>query len=241
MSLETIHGRPVPVPLDELRDWIEAQLDQPAAHRGKRSYQGAILLYEREGQRLAVKAPRGRGPALWLSRWMIRREFRIYRRLDGMRGVPRCYGLLDQCYLLLEHIDGATFRERQQQLREQPEFFASLWDTVDELHRRGVAHTDLKKKDNLMLRDDNQPCLVDFGAAVSRRSGFAPLNHMIYRIARQFDYNACVKLRHKGYDDLDSHESARFRRMPIERVTHSINRFIRKSYRRLTGRQRPRM
>ena len=240
MSLEKIHDEPVSVPIDALRRWLASEGNQPVAHRGKRSYQGAVFFYECDGQRLAVKAPRGRGLVRWLSQWMIRREFRIYQRLEGMQGVPRCYGLLDRRYLLLEHVDGATFRERQRQLRQQPQFFAKLWSTVEELHRRGIAHTDLKTKDNVMLRDDDQPCLIDFGAAVTRKPGFAPVNHMIYRIARQFDYNACIKLRHKGYDDLDPFERARFRRLFIERATHSINRFIRKTYRRLAGRRRPR-
>ncbi|MFQ5635928.1 MAG: hypothetical protein ACE5G3_11450, partial [Gammaproteobacteria bacterium] len=66
-----------------------------------RGYQGAVYKV-RAGpefpgtEYLVVKDAMGSGPARALRRRMIRREYAVYRRLDGVRGVPRCFGLRDE-------------------------------------------------------------------------------------------------------------------------------------------------
>ena len=57
---------------------------------------------------------------------------------------------------------------------------------------------DLKRKDNLLVKADETPCLLDFGAAVINKKGFHPLNHYHYQLAKQFDFNAWIK--HKYHD-----------------------------------------
>lgn len=195
--------------------------------------QGQVLLYETQGRRYVVKFAKGHQPARWLRQWMLRREYRVYQRLQGLAGTPRCYGLIDGRYLLLEYIEGNSFRAVQAQLRQDPEYFAQLWSLVHSMHARGVAHTDLKRKDNLMVRRDGSPCIIDFGAAIMRKPGFAPINHYIYRIAQQFDYNACIKLRHKGYQHLTPEEQLYYRRTPAERLTYPITQGLRRIARRL--------
>ena len=60
---------------------------------------------------------------------------------------------------------------------------------------------DLKRKDNLLVRADESPCILDFGAAVIKKPGSHPLNHYHYQLAKQFDFNAWIK--HKYHDRLD--------------------------------------
>jgi len=201
------------------------------------SNQGKVLLYEVQGRRYVVKMAKGLGPARWLRQWMLRREYRVYQRLAGLEGIPRCHGLIAGRYLLLDYVEGTSFRTVQAQMRAEPAFFARLWQLVHAMHARGVAHTDLKRKDNLLVRSDGAPCLIDFGAAVLRKPGFAPINHRIYRIARQFDYNACIKLRHPDYRQLTPEERAYYRRTPAERLTYPITQGLRRLVRRLRKRQ----
>ncbi|HEX7025849.1 MAG TPA: hypothetical protein VF268_01270, partial [Gammaproteobacteria bacterium] len=74
-----------------LQRWIEAALAE-GRHDFGRGYQGRVLLYEQPGGRLIVKVP-PQGWLGWLYRAMMRHEYRVYRRLRGFEGVPRCYGL----------------------------------------------------------------------------------------------------------------------------------------------------
>ena len=43
---------------------------------------------------LIVKEVMGSPFIRQLRRWMIRREYEVYRRLDGIPGIPRCFGLI---------------------------------------------------------------------------------------------------------------------------------------------------
>ncbi|MGH8700371.1 MAG: hypothetical protein ACREVR_04235, partial [Burkholderiales bacterium] len=143
----------MPAPLDTtteraLIERIEAGIrtGSPAyAH----SYQSAVYLCESEGRRFLVKAALGRGVAGLLRRWMLRREYGVYQRLTDFAGSPQCYGLIDRRYLLLEHIDGPSLRNGR--IDDRRTYFDTLFAHIRELHRRGVAHADLKRRDNLLV------------------------------------------------------------------------------------------
>ena len=158
----------------------------------------------------------------WLIRLrMLRNEYRAYSRLSEIQGIARCYGLLDGRYLVLEHIDGIPIRNAQ--ITHQDLFFETLLKVIKELHHVGVAHTDLKKKDNVLVVDGKSPCLIDFGVAVVRKPGFAPLNHYLYNIASTFDFNAWVKLKYDGnYENLTPEDKEYFNRTVIEKVSRWI-------------------
>jgi len=42
---------------------------------------------------------------------------------------------------------------------------------VDRIPRRGVAHLDLRKRDNILVAPDGTPSVIDFNASVSFRPG----------------------------------------------------------------------
>lgn len=206
-----------------LAAWIDAHVESGrAAHA--RGYQGAVYLYQADGQRrFAVKAAPGRGLWGWARRWMLRREHDAYRRLAGFAGSPRCYGLLRGRYLVLDYVQGVPLRRAQ--LADRGAFFDTLLAYIEEMHRRGVAHADLKRRDNLLVLDDRLPCLVDFGAAVVRKPGFAPLNRYLYALARRFDFNAWAKLKYEGrYEEMTAADRAYYRRTAVEKVARAVKR-----------------
>lgn len=92
---------------------------------------------------LILKAPVGWGIGRLIRLAMLRNEYRAYSRLPEMQGIPRCYGLLDGHYLVLEYIDGVPIRRAQ--ITDRSIFFKTLLKVIKELHKAGVAHTDLKK------------------------------------------------------------------------------------------------
>ena len=210
-----------------LTEWIEAltRAGQPAYAQG---YQGPVYLYEREGRRYIVKTAAVAGLSGLLRRWMLRREYEAYKRLTNFAGSPRCSGLVDSRFLVLEYIDAPPLRSGQ--IDDRRAFFDTLFAQITELHRRGVAHADLKSKDNLLVIGGRIPCIVDFGAAMMRKPGFAPWNHFVYDLARRLDFNAWAKLKYDGrMDEITPEDHPYYRRTVVEKVARAIKR----SYARL--------
>jgi predicted Ser/Thr protein kinase len=198
-----------------LTEWLrrrEADRTEVIGHGA----QGALRIYRQDGIELLVKSVHGRGAARWLRRWMLRREHRAYQQLAEVTGVPRCYGLLAADHLVLEHLDAEPYRLAK---IEDPElFYARLLELIRDLHRQGVAHGDIKGKNNVLVGPDEQPYLVDFGAASVAKRGFRPLHRWVYRVLAQMDYNSYVKLKYdRDYSNLAPADAALFRRTWIER------------------------
>jgi predicted Ser/Thr protein kinase len=186
-----LHGLS-PVTEQELLQWIRGSIATGTNVFG-RGYQGHAYLYQRRDRRLVIKTATGWGPMRLIRRAMLRNEHRVYSRLAGLAGVPRCYGLLQGRYLILEYIEGTPLREAH--ILDREDFFGQLLELIRSLHGAGIAHGDLKKKDNILVIDGRVPCIVDFGVAVVRKEGVAPLNAYLYNLAKRFDLNALV--RHK--------------------------------------------
>lgn len=205
----------------ELVGWIERNASKLAAHA--QGYQGQVYLYESEGRRLIVKVAAGDAPMRWVREAMLRHEARVYQHLAGFRGAPRCHGLLRDRYLVLEYVDGTPLREAH--IEDRAAFFDVLLAQIKELHRRGVAHADLKRQDNLMVVGEHTPCLIDFGAAIIRKPGFAPLNHYLYELACKFDFNAWAKLKYDGrFDEMSQSDRIYYNRTGVEKFARAVKR-----------------
>ncbi len=205
---------------NELLQWVKESV-KTGSNILSHGYQGHVYLYEGKGQRLILKAPMGWGLGWLIRRAMLRNEYRVYSRLSEVHGVPHCYGLLDGRYLVLEFIDGIpVYRAR---ITDRGLFFETLLNLIKELHKADVAHTDLKKKDNLLVVQGRIPCVIDLGVAIVKKPGFAPLNHYLYNLARKFDFNAWVKLKYDGkYENIADEDREYFNRTVIEKVSRWI-------------------
>ena len=218
--------------LDEtaLKLWIEESI-ATGSNILAAGYQGQTLLYEDENNRYVIKVPHGRGLARYFHRHMLRHEYEVYNKLGDFDGAPACYGLIDNQYLVLEFIDGRTIRTKRP--LDEDEFHAKLFAHTKAMHAKSVAHMDLKRKDNLLVKADESPCILDFGAAVIKKLGFHPFNQYHYQVAKQFDYNAWIK--HK-YHDRSSDEITMFDRK-YYKVTwiEAAASLIKRLYSTLTG------
>jgi len=210
---------------DALERWIEDSL-AAGTHRLAGGYQGQTLLYADAGVRLVIKAPTGRGLAKWISMFMLRHEARVYQRLAGFDAAPRCYGLLRGRYLVLQYIDGISMRHAE--IVDRDAFFAELLGHLQALHARGVAHSDLQKKENLLVVDGRHPRLLDFGAAVIFKPGFAPFNHFHYRFAERLDFNVWAKLKYRGrLEHISDTDRAYYHRTWLEKLARFLKRIFR--------------
>jgi len=210
---------------EELLHWLRSSA-KSGSHIFSHGYQGHVYLYEHKGERLILKAPTGWGVGRLIRQAMLRNEYRVYSRLSGMEGVPRCYGLLRGRYLVLQWVDGIPFRRAR--IVDPEIFFRTLLDLIKRLHRAGVAHGDLKKKDNLLVIDGRRPCLVDFGVAVIKKPGFSPLNGYLFNLARRFDFNAWAKLKYgRRLEAMSREDRDYYRRTLVEKVARRVKRAYR--------------
>ena len=161
------------------------------------SNQGTILLYRNVGVEFVVKAAMGTGAVRKARQATLVRECKAYARLRGLAGVPKCYGLVAQRYLVLEYVRGTPYRGAR--FEDRDAWFRSLLALIREIHRRGVSHGDLKSKSNLIVTPDGLPCVIDFGTTVVRKEGFHPINNRMFEYLKQLDINAWVKHKYHGH------------------------------------------
>jgi len=218
--------------LDEaaLKQWIEQSI-ATGSNVLAAGYQGQTLLYEDANNRFVIKIPHGGGLVRYFHQRMLRHEYEVYKKLGDFDGAPACYGLIDDQYLVLEFIEGRTIRTKRP--LDEEEFHARLFNQIKKMHAKSVAHMDLKRKDNLFVKTDESPCILDFGAAVIKKRGFHPFNQYHYKIAKQFDYNAWIK--HKYHDcspdEISMHDRKYYTVTWIEVVASAVKQF----YKKLTG------
>jgi serine/threonine protein kinase len=125
-----------------------------------------VLVEARQGE-VVVKDFAGRGPLVrrLLAPWLIRREERAYRRLEGLSVVPRLIGRLDAAALVIEYRPGELL-SRSLRGRVPASFLAELESAITEMHHRGIVHLDLRHRSNILAGQDGRPVLLDFTSAV---------------------------------------------------------------------------
>ena len=202
-----------------IKQWIEDSLHSNT-HVLAAGYQGKTLLFDDASPPVVVKAPHGKGLVKYIHTLMLRHEHRVYQQLSGFEGAPECYGLIDNKYLALEYVKGQPIRQKRPANDER--FFKKLFELVEQMHRLGVAHMDLKKKDNLLVGTDDRPYIIDFGTAIITKSGFHPINAYLFSLARRFDYNAWIKHKYHNRNRISDDDAIYYQRTFIERLSSFI-------------------
>jgi RIO-like serine/threonine protein kinase len=201
---------PVPATPDEVE----------AATRGLLGKQGpfrpTVRLVESAGGTLVAKDYRACTPLYrWtVGAWNLAREEEALRRLDGIEGVPQFRGRAGRWILLMTWIRGRDLG-KVRRYRQTPEFFDRLMAIVEEMHRRGVVHLDLRQRRNILLRSERgaRPAVLDFGSALCVRPG-GPLHRLLTRI----DRSGVLKYKRRAQpDSLTSEEARSLRRVERRR------------------------
>ncbi len=217
----------------ELLQWLSSG-EHSAEALISSGYQGAAYLYEGSQGRRVIKAATGAGIVGWARRRMIRREFSIYQRLASVDGVPHCHGLLDGQYLVLDFVDGVPLSDVDSDITDRDTFYKGLLKIILNVHLAGVAHADMKRRGNVLVSPDQRPCMLDFGTAVAKNDGGGWFNRWLFKQARQFDYNAWIKLKYRrDYDSIAAEDQPYYRPTPVE----TLARYIRRGWRKITFRQ----
>jgi len=182
-------------PITNLRRRDLQSAIQRVIHQGRGS-QSSVYLVEVDGQQAAVKDFAATPP--WFRRfvapYLVRRELRALRVLQGTPGIPQVYGRIDRHAFALEYIEGtpmAKFKTGEL----APEVFARVQRVIDAVHERGVAHGDLKRRSNLILTPDGEVFLIDFAAAVIGQRPFRPLINSLQKQMAAIDDKSVPRLK----------------------------------------------
>jgi tRNA A-37 threonylcarbamoyl transferase component Bud32 len=129
-----------------------------------------------------------------LGRRQVARERRALLRLADVAGVPRLLGETGGgTGLLMTRMEGDPITAW---LARHPEAAGPLFDRLARLvavmHARGVVHNDLRKRDNILVRADGSPVLIDFNASVCLPLGSAA-GRLLLGVLRRIDEGAIFK------------------------------------------------
>lgn len=192
-----------------------------------------------------------------ISLWMLKRESRIYLKLEGIEGIPKCLGYTDEG-LLLQAVDGKPLSEfRKGEI--SVEFLDELDKIVSAVHERGVVHSDLKKRANVLVLEREKgreaaperppdcsvgrgerergliqrPVILDFGAAFVT-------GEWLYDTFRRVDLAAVAKLRAHHQPQTLRPEQQKLLGNPTwaERLSRFLIRTVRDPFRALVGHER---
>jgi len=105
-------------------------------------------------------------PLGWLGRWLWRREDRFGRALADVQGVAHILDRHGESGMIREFIPGRNLREYLADHQVTAAFFVELKRILAEVHARGICHNDLNKPENILVREDGSPVLIDFQIAL---------------------------------------------------------------------------
>jgi RIO-like serine/threonine protein kinase len=145
------------------------------------------------GRSVMVKDVRGKNFFLrWtLGLWLIQKEWKIYSRLVGIKGIPQPIERVDRFAFAMEYISGRPI------LRGEflpPSFFHELERVLADIHERGIVHMDLRHKGNILVSEKGEPYLVDFNSSFAfKEKGF--LRRYLFPLLRRVDDGGLLKLK----------------------------------------------
>jgi RIO-like serine/threonine protein kinase len=165
-----------------------------------------------------------------VGRFLIWREKKAYKRLEGVSGVPAFFGSIGGMALIIEEIQGTDIGPVEVGKTLDEKFYTDLEDLIDRFHDRGIAHCDMKRAPNIMLGNDGNPYIIDWAASISKSEfRFFPLN-LIYKRFLQDDLNAITKIKLKYRpESVSPEEKSRYiERSRAEKTIRSIRDRLRK-------------
>lgn len=146
------------------------------------------------------------------GRFLLAREVRALQRLDGLPGVPAQAFRIDAHALAARYVPGRTLgRVELDGEGLSVEFLGALEALLQQVHARGLVHLDTRGGNNLLLRPDGTPGIIDFQAALSTRWMPGPLRRWfegldlggIYKKWAQFQPDAMGAQRRARFERLN--------------------------------------
>lgn len=182
--------------------------------RPSKAWKPDVFLARGDSGKVVVKDYRSRGffyrfivgiPSVW-------NEARIYRKLQGIPGIPRYIGTLDRYAGVIEFVEGRTAAECNP-ADLPPDFISRVEGVVHEIHRRNIVVCDLRNKKNVLVSDKGDPYLIDLSTAFERGWRINFFRNAFFRIFYQDDLMGMIKLkRHLAPERVTPEENEKLNR-----------------------------
>jgi len=198
-----------------------------------------ILLTAPDGVKFVMKDWSNR-PLVFKHTWCrvaAAREIKVYEKLRGMRGVPQLICTLGQYGFIMEWLDARPLPRTKMRDLLGLRFFESLTDLVEQMHARGVAHGDLRRR-NILRGLDGEPRLIDFETAVHANG--SDDGGRVFKTVANVDHITIIKIRARYFpESLTDEEKRMLSDIP---ATLAVGRYLRqKVYAPLTRKGRKRI
>lgn len=145
---------------------------------------------------------------LWTRRF-VARELLALQRLSDLDGVPQDVFCPDPDALAYRYVPGTVLKVTP--AHEIPNgFFANLESVVQEMHRRGIVHLDLRNRRNVLLTRSGRPMLLDFQTHLDVRRLPRPVRTWLEWIDLSGVYKQWCE---QAPDSLDDHRRALLQRV----------------------------
>ncbi len=125
--------------------------------------------------------------------WLIHKEWKIYSRLTGIKGIPQPVERIDRFAFAMEFIPGRSILRGE---KIPPSFFPDLGQVLKGIHSRGVVHMDLRHKGNILVSEKGEPFLIDFNSSFAfKEKGL--LRRYLFPLLRWVDDGGLLKLKER--------------------------------------------
>lgn len=206
----------------------KALKDDKALVKSYEGNQGILFKLNLGGKSYLIKRANKANVFLrYFNQRTLNRELEIYKKLKDIDGIPNCFGMTWRGELILEYIEGESYRDKQYELAGDQSFFQKLLDLILNIHNEGVAHGDLKRKDNILVNKDNEPFLIDFGTGISIDKSKDPIKRFILRFLKSTDLNAWIKHKYnRNYEDISEDDRQYYSPTLIEKCYRIIRKIF---------------
>lgn len=113
-----------------------------------------------------------------VGRFLLGREVRALRRLQGIPGVPGDAFRVDAFSMAARFVPGRALADTPHG-PFSTEFLLALEALLRQVHARGLVHLDTRGGGNLLIGPDGAPGIIDFQAALSTRGLLRPLRRWL--------------------------------------------------------------
>lgn len=141
-----------------------------------------------------------------LGIWLIQREWKVYARLAGIKGIPNVEDRIDRFAFAMEFVHGRPIHRGE---TLPLSFFSNLESVLEEVHSRGVVHMDLRHKGNVLISETGEPILIDFNSSFSFKEK-GVLRRFLFPLFVWVDYGGLLKLKRRVSPSLMTSEEISF-------------------------------
>ena len=184
-----------------------------------------VSLVEWRGEKLVVKSFARKSLLVrWIGRPQVKREALAYRALEDLPGIPRLRAWPDRDTLVMDYLEGRRITHLRLEPGSSRGFVEELWSLLESIHRRGVAHMDLRGRDNVLVSPDGHVRIIDFAASHIAPEG-SLRRRFLFPLLRSIDRSAFLKWKRLlTPEDLTDRERRKLRRYQRWRRLWPFNR-----------------